>query len=301
MRPDVFSIGGFTLRWYGVFMAAAAAFGYWWATRAVRKRGGGLEVGPFQDAVIMAVVWGIVGARAIYVLTNWGDYAPDPVAVFRIWEGGLSFHGGILGGLGYLWAWTGRRGLPLARAMDVLVAPAAFGVVLGRVGNLMNGSDAAGRMTSWPIGYTWPEWATGYYGVCPEWGQGVYDCTVPLVRGPVHLTQVYGMLVGALLFGLIMWAARTPRPEGWLSGLFVAGYSTLRFVLEEPFRDNPIYVKVWEDPAAGAAMLTLAQLVSIPLAALGFWLMARAKGREASPWTGPFGEADADAVPDPTP
>lgn len=298
MHPEVFTIGTFSLRWYGVFMAGAAALGFYWATKQIRRRGGGLDLEPFLDAYVWAIVAGILGARAVYVLTNWATYQDQPLSVIYIWQGGLSFHGGIGGGILFFAFWCARQRLPLVRVVDLLAPAAALGVVLGRLGNLMNGSDAAGRLTSLGIGYTWPDWAAGYQGTCSEWGKTVAECLFAggeIVRGPVHLSQAYGAAVGLLLF-LVLWqGAKTSRHEGWLTGWFILGYSLLRTFLEEPFRDNPVYLKVVENPEVGMAMLTLTQIASIPLAILGAWVLWRYRPFPASPWTG------AAAAPPPEP
>ena len=105
----------------------------------------------------------------------------------------------------------------------------------------MNGDDAAGRLTNLPIGYTWPERAYGFSSFCPNPGETISNCSMELIRGPVHLSQVYGMMVGLILF-LILWiGTRQPKHEGWLTGQWLIWYSLLRSVIEEPFRNNTIY------------------------------------------------------------
>ncbi|MFX5081079.1 prolipoprotein diacylglyceryl transferase family protein, partial [Acinetobacter baumannii] len=87
-----------------------------------------------------------------------------------------------------------------------------MGIIAGRIGNLMNGSDTVGRLTSLPIGFTWPEWAKGFPGICPgiEDISQVYRCA-ELLRGPVHLTQIYGALVGLILLPLsYYWLRKKP-------------------------------------------------------------------------------------------
>ena len=287
MHPDIFSIGGFTLRWYGLFMASAVYLAFWWSSRTIQARGGGIVLKAFEDALVWAVLSGILGARFIYVATNWGDFEGKWGEVFALWHGGLSFHGGIIGGIVFLAFWSAKKGIPLRRSLDLLAPPAALGIVLGRIGNLMNGDDAAGRITLSSWGFTWPESAIGYSGTCSEWGVSLWDCPLgAVVRGPVHLSQAYGMAVGAILFVILWLGARQVKGEGWLSGSYILWYSVLRSLIEEPFRDNPLYLKVWEDPSFGGAALTLTQIVSIPLAVVGLWMVLSAKREAASPWTG---------------
>ncbi|MBC8514835.1 prolipoprotein diacylglyceryl transferase [bacterium] len=293
MHPEIFTIGSFTLRWYGLFMASAVFLAFWWTARTIRSRGGGLEPKSFEDGLVWAVISGIVGARFVYVATNWSDFQDSGGEVFALWHGGLSFHGGIIGGILAFAVWGAKKKIPLRRLLDLLAPPAALGIILGRMGNVMNGDDAAGRLTDSPLGFTWPESATGYSGTCSKWGVSVWDCLNQggeIVRGPVHFSQLYGMAVGAILFGILWWGGKKLREEGWLSGSYIMWYSVLRSVIEEPFRDNPLYLKVWEDPSFGGASYTLTQLVSFPLALVGLWMVLSAKGKGPSPWTGNVGE-----------
>ena len=286
MNPEFFSIGDFSIRWYGICMASTVFISWWWSARWIENnKKAGLDKKEFEDGLFWAVVWGIIGARLVYVLTNLSKY-DNLLDSLQIWKGGLSFHGAIGFGILYWWFWTKKRNIKLTRVLDLLAYPSAIGIIFGRIGNFMNGDDAAGRLTNLPIGYTWPERAYGFSSFCPNPGETISNCSMELARGPVHLSQVYGMMVGLILF-LILWiGTRQPKHEGWLTGQWLIWYSLLRSVIEEPFRNNPIYWKLFENPEIGFSILTLTQIVSILIIAIGVLVLKITEKNPTSPWTG---------------
>jgi phosphatidylglycerol:prolipoprotein diacylglycerol transferase len=173
----------------------------------------------------------------------------------------------------------------------------ALGIIGGRLGNFMNGSDTTGRLTGWPVGFTWPEpgtntlgafgrlvfgenlW-TGYPGTC-SLGSSVpfsrcLEVGGEIVRGPVHLTQIYGALIGVILIPILVWAFSKSRVSGTVFWQFVLWYSVLRSVIEEPFRDNPLYWNVFLSEgldALGIGLFTLTQLVSAVLILIAAYLL----------------------------
>ena len=274
MDPIFIQIGPLTIRWYGLLLTLAIFLGYHLAERIVKARGHDPE--QFSRAAFWAVVAGVVGARAVYVLTSWPEFAADPLRALYVWEGGLSFHGAILGGILAFLSFYWRERTPLWDYLDAAVPGVALGVIAGRIGNLMNGSDTVGRLTSLPIGFTWPEWATGFPGICTATGKLAFGyCPGEVVRGPVHLAQVYGALVGVLLLVASYFWLRAKKPPGYVFWQFVFWYSLLRSVIEEPFRLNPLWVKVYENPELGIGLLTATQLVSIPLILLSGYMLFR--------------------------
>ncbi|MBD62326.1 prolipoprotein diacylglyceryl transferase [bacterium] len=286
MDPDFFSLGNFTIRWYGLCMASTVFISWWWSNKWIENnKKSGLNKKDFEDGLFWAVVWGIFGARLIYVLTNLSQYQ-NLTEAMQIWRGGLSFHGAIAFGIFYWSLWARKRNIKLCRILDLLAYPSAIGIIFGRIGNLMNGDDAAGRLTNLPIGYTWPEKAYGFSSFCPNAEETIATCSVELVRGPVHLSQVYGMLVGLILF-LILWiGTRRPKHEGWLTGQWLIWYSLLRSVLEEPFRNNPIYWQVFENKEIGFSVFTLTQIASFLIIAIGLLVLKMTQKNDTSPWTG---------------
>jgi phosphatidylglycerol:prolipoprotein diacylglycerol transferase len=295
MDPIMIQLGPLAIRWYGFFIALGVFGGAWWATRLARERG--LDAEKFLDMVLYLVLAGVVGARLVYVLTSPSAYfgpGGNPVAALYLWEGGLSFHGAVGGILIALWLYARRHKLNMWAYLDIMVPTAALGIMGGRIGNFMNGTDTSGRLTNWPIGFTWPEpgtptfgalgrvifgdnlWA-GFPGVCSEGSYiPLWQCTGEIVRGPVHLTQFYGFLVGFFLLFIIIWALRRSRTPGYVFWQFVLWYSVLRFVIEEPFRDNPLFWNVYladglDQPGIG--LFTLTQLFSIPIILVALYML----------------------------
>ncbi|WP_299429039.1 prolipoprotein diacylglyceryl transferase [uncultured Meiothermus sp.] len=283
MDPILIEIGSLQIRWYGLFLVLAIFASFEIAKRILRSWGH--DPDRFEQIAFWAVIWGVIGARVGYVITSPGDFSADPVSALYIWQGGLSFHGAIIGGiLPFVYQYY-RYKIPVWAYLDAVVPGIAIGVALGRFGNFMNGSDTVGRLTNWPIGFTWPNAATGFPGVCP----GINDisewllCADALVRGPVHLTQIYGALLGVVLLGLSVFWLRQNRAHGYVFWQFVLWYSVLRSVFEEPFRLNPLWIKTYLNEQAGIGLFTATQIVSIPLIIVAVVLLMRWKGQRENP------------------
>ena len=286
MDPIFLTIGPLELRWYGLLIALGVVLGAVWGVRAARARG--LDPEWLLDMAPWMVLVGLVGARLVYVLTSPGAYfgpGGNPLAAFAVWEGGLSIHGAVAGVVAVL-AWRARRtGYNVWRYLDVLMPVMAFGIIGGRLGNLMNGTDTGGRLTDWAIGFRWPEPGTPTFGEFgrlvfgePLWLYAPPACSAPFAAGEpcvVHLTQLYGALVGVLLIGVIVWALARARKHGAVMLHAVIWYSLLRSVIEEPFRDNPVPWQVYLDESGGVGLFTVTQLASVPIIAVAWWLLAK--------------------------
>ena len=298
MDPILIQIGPLAIRWYGALIALGVLVGSLWSLRAAKRRE--LDPDELLDLAPWLVVAGIVGARLVYVITSPSAFfgpGGSPVDALKVWQGGISIHGGIAGILVAVWIYGRLRDVNPWAVMDVLTPVGALGIIGGRIGNFMNGSDTTGRLTGWPIGFTWPEpgtdtfgavgrfvfgdqlWA-GYPGVC---SLGSYvplqECVQrggEIVRGPVHLTQLYGALVGVILIPILIWALRRSRTPGFVFAQFVLWYSVLRSVIEEPFRDNPLFWQVYLSEgfqAPGVGLFTLTQLVSLPIVLVALYAL----------------------------
>lgn len=276
MDPILIKLGGLEIRWYGLFLVLAIFAGFEIAKRLITRWG--FDPERFEGITFWAVIWGVIGARVGYVLTSPAEFNANPVEALYIWRGGLSFHGAIIGGiLPYVYAYY-RYKIPVWAYLDAVVPGIALGVIAGRLGNIMNGSDTVGRLTDWPIGFTWPAWATGFPGIC----QGINDISEvarcapdTLVRGPVHFTQLYGVIIGIILLILAYYWLRQNRAYGYVFWQFVLWYSLLRAGLEETFRLNPLWLKVYLNPQAGIGLFTATQIISVPLIILALVLLAR--------------------------
>ncbi len=273
MVATMIQIGPLRIQWYGFLLTLAIFIGFELAKR--RLKAWGFDPERFETVAFFAVVFGVVGARLGYVLTSPGYFLENPVEILYVWHGGLSFHGAILGGaLVFLYYY--RKGHPLWPYLDAATPGVALGIIAGRIGNLMNGSDTVGRLTTLPIGFTWPEWAKGFPGICPGIDDisQVYRCQ-ELLRGPVHLAQVYGALVGLILLPLSFYWLRKKPFYGHAFWQFLLWYSVLRSLLEEPFRLNPLWLPVYRNDELGIGLFTATQVISLPLVLFSLYMLRR--------------------------
>lgn len=239
--PVLIRLGPLAIRWYGVLMAASVAIGFYYFRRD------GLKLGYPEDflynAAFLALVGGIVGARAVYVVTNWPVYAGDWVSMLRIDQGGLSFHGGIIGGALAGGAYAARKRCSFEELADLAVPGIAVGVMLVRLANLIN-QEVMGRTVEAALGFErWP-------------------------------AQLIGSAIGLVLLVINARLARRRPPVGYLFWSFVIYYSLLRGFVEETVRENPLYLPVVESHVWGIGLFTLTQLVT-PLFLLLGWAMRR--------------------------
>ena len=244
--PVAVQIGPLTLRWYGILMAAAMAIGLWLAYRDARRRG--LDPENLLKASELALLGGLVGARLYYVLFNLDYYSQFPGKIFAVWEGGLAIHGGVIGGIlvGGTYAW--RRGLPVARYLDIVAPSLALGQCIGRWGNFFN-EEAFGTPTSLP------------------WRLFISPSHRPLVYAQdeyFHPTFLYESLwdLGVFLVLVFLLRDRLARAPGALFLVYVGLYSVGRF-LTEGIRTDPLML----------GPIRVAQLVSVVGVALAIVLV----------------------------
>ena len=294
----------FTVAWYGVLITLGVLIGAIIAQRMAEKRG--LNANLLSDMTVWVVAWGVVGARIMYIATSPGQFiGTDFFHWINIREGGISIHGGVIAGIMVILYYQRRYKINFYHYADLMVPGLALGVIGGRIGNFFNGSDTMGRVTGWPVGFTWPEigspilgiftgeknWA-GMPGLCLK--GDVWDVSGPLgcvggqlSRGPVHLTQIYGAVIGLILVIASIYWLRSKRP-GWATWQFILWYSLLRSVFEETFRLNPLTPKIFLSEganAAGIGLLTATQLASIPLVILSIYMLVRISRRPLPPET----------------
>ncbi len=256
--PVAVKIGPLQVRWYALAYIVGLLLAAWWARRLLRRSEIWRPVRPpmepavFDDFMLWAMLGVILGGRLGYVLFyNPAYYLANPGEIVAVWKGGMSFHGGFLGFLAAAWLFARRRGLPVLTLLDLSAAGAPLALFLGRIANFVNG-ELWGRVTDVP-------WAM----IFPRAG--------PLPRHPSQLYEA--ALEGLVLFILLWWLVTRhhalARP-GLLGGTFCAGYATARIIAEffrEPDAQLGYLVGSW---------LTMGMLLSLPLLALGLWLVIRA-------------------------
>ena len=244
--PIAISLGPFAIRWYGLMylvgFLAALLLG---RRRALRDPWRGWSARQMDDVLFYAVIGVIIGGRLGYVLFYKFDYyLSHPLEVLYVWQGGMSFHGGFLGVLVAM-VWfarkTGKRWLNVTDFIAPLVPP---GLAAGRLGNFIN-AELWGRTADVP-------WAMVF----------------PSVDGtPRHPSQLYEFALEGVLLFIVLWVfSKSPRPAGAVSALFLLGYGLSRFVVEYS-REPDSFLGLL------ALGLTMGQWLSLPMIALGAWLL----------------------------
>jgi len=282
ISPDIFSITiagrEFALRWYAMAYLVGLLLG-WRIIVALMRRprlwGGTAPMAPekVEELLTWVVVGVILGGRLGFVLFyEPAYYLSNPAEIIKVWQGGMSFHGGFLGVVLAAWAYARRNGIAPLRLADALAVAAPVGLFLGRIANFIN-AELWGRPTEAPWGVVFP-------------GEAAQDC--PGVEGLCarHPSQLYeagleGLALGLVLFILVR-RGGLARP-GLVLGVFLAGYGIARFIVEF-FRqadvqfvtpDNP-WGHVLGGPVWG---ITMGQFLSLPMIAVGagfiLWSMRR--------------------------
>lgn len=248
--PVIISIGPFDIRWYALAYLAGFFFAMWWGGRKAQQHPKWTKE-QFSDLLFYCFMGVILGGRIGYVLFYQLErFIQDPLYLFMIMEGGMSFHGGLLGVITTMVIYARMTKRQFLAVGDFVAPLVPMGLFFGRIGNFING-ELWGRATDVP-------WAI----IFPTGG--------PIPRHPSQLYEA--ALEGLLLFALLWWFQRKPRGVGAVSGLFLLGYGIARFVVE-----------FFREPDAHLGLLSLGmsmgQWLTLPMIALGIFLMVRAKGR----------------------
>ncbi len=252
LNPVAISVGSLELRWYGIMymLAFAVAWGLG-RFRAARSQGAwaGTDV---DDLLTLSMLGVILGGRLGYVLFyDVTAYIADPLEIFRIWKGGMSFHGGLLGVLCAFWYYARRSGRQFLEISDFVAPFVPTGLFFGRIGNFING-ELWGNVSTVP-------WAV----VFPHAGSL-----------PRHPSQLYEAFLEGLVLFIVLWIySRKKRPKGAISGMFAFLYGLFRFLVE--FVRTP-------DPQLGYiafGWLTMGQALSLPLMGVGIFLFLRTTSR----------------------
>jgi phosphatidylglycerol:prolipoprotein diacylglycerol transferase len=281
LSPEIVSVElfgiTFALRWYALAYIAGILIGWRLILRAIAAPA--LWAGPaplraeqVERLLTWVIIGVILGGRLGFVLFYQpGHYLANPAQVLRLWEGGMSFHGGFLGVVVACVIFCRREGIPMLGLADLMALATPPGLLLGRIANFIN-AELWGRPTTLP-------WAVAFPGEAAQ--------TCPGVTGLCgrHPSQLYeAALEGALLLAVLLWLVWR---KGWLrwpgrvTGVFLAGYGAARFLVE--FVRQPDAQFIGPDNPLGLALqlggwgLTMGQILSLPMLAAGLWLIVRAR------------------------
>ncbi len=252
--PVAFSLGPVQVHWYGITYVAGFLVAWWLARRRAARPGSTWTATQVDDLIFWAMLGVILGGRVGYVLFyGLGFWKDDPFYPLRVWKGGMSFHGALIGVLIALALFGRRRGKPVLAVMDFTAPIVGLGIMAGRLGNFING-ELWGKPTDVP-------WAFA----------------VPAENGVVvgrHPSQLYeAVLEGLALFVLLWWFSAKPRPRGAVIGLGLLWYGCVRFALE--------FVRIPDAHVGYVAFgwVTEGQLLSLPMIIAGVVLLWRASAR----------------------
>lgn len=267
--PIALHLGPVQVHWYGIMYLLG--FGTAWWLGRLRVRAGrlpGVNEQSYGDLLFYAMLGVVLGGRLGYVFFySFSDLLKDPLMLFRIWEGGMSFHGGLIGVVGAAWWWSRRHRLHLMDTVDFIAPLVPPGLGFGRLGNYIGG-ELWGKYTQAGWGVIFPRAESEFAGV-PLPQLQVQFATGALDRFARHPSQLYqALLEGLVMFLLLWWFSSKPRPRYAVSGLFALLYGCFRFLVE--------FVRVPDAQIGYLAFgwLTMGQVLSLPLIALGlYWLL----------------------------
>lgn len=262
LSPVALDLGIFELRWYSLGYLAGIFLGYWYLLKLIKQPGSPLARRHADDLVFYASLGVIFGGRLGYVLFyNLKYYLANPVDIFKLWDGGMSFHGGVIGvtiGILYL---ARKEGLNWLRVHDYVACTVPIGLGLVRVANFIN-AELWGAATN-------VAWAVRFPLVMGQ----------PALGPPRHPTQLYeALLEGVVLFAILaymFWRTKARYDPGKLVGAFIFFYGLFRFAVE--------FIREPDDQFAGtiieASGLHMGQWLSLPMILGGLYLIATAKRR----------------------
>ena len=280
ISPELFTISlgsfEFALRWYALAYIVGIILAFQISLMALRRAHlwvkAPMSDNQLEDLLFWVTIGIILGGRMGYVLFYQpGVYLKDPLSIVRVWEGGMAFHGGVIGVVLAGWLYCRKHGLPKLSTSDLVVLGAPVGLLLGRLANFIN-AELWGRATDLPWGVAFP-------------GAAAQDCGQLTGLCARHPSQLYeALLEGAVLLAVLLWlgfrkgALKFP---GRITGTFFAGYGLARFVVE--FARQPDAQFISEGNPLGLAFhingvgLTMGQILSLPMILFGLWMIQRSR------------------------
>lgn len=257
--PVAISVGPVNVHWYGIMYLFAFAAAWLLAMRRASQPHSPIQSSHVEDLIVYGALGVVIGGRIGYVMFyNFEQWLGDPLWLLRVWEGGMAFHGGLLGVIAAIFLYCRRIKVSYLDTLDFIAPLVPLGLGFGRIGNFI-GQELWGRATESSWGMVFPR--------DPE----------ALLRHPSQLYQAF--LEGLVLFAIVYWFSRKPRPRLAVGSVFLIFYGLFRFVIEfvrQP--DDHIKTLVF-------GWMTRGQLLSLPMIAVGIgvlcWVyMAHAKAQK---------------------
>ena len=268
--PVALYLGPLAIRWYGLMYLAGFAAAWWLGRQRARRPGAVIDPQQMDDLLFYAALGVILGGRLGYILFYGADtWRADPLQILRVWEGGMSFHGGFLGVLVAVWWYARRTGKAFFALTDFIAPLVPLGLFAGRVGNFINGElwGAPGSVP-WAMQVS----CARHAGLC--WDK-LQLAGSSAMTPPLHPTQLYeAALEGVVLFALLWIFSAKQRPTMAVSGLFLLGYGLFRFLIE--------FLRLPDVQLGYLALgwVTMGQLLSAPMLLAGIAMLSIAYARQ---------------------
>ena len=262
INPVAFSLGPVSVHWYGISYMVAFLLG-WWLARYRASKLDGWPVKGIDDLLFYAVLGVILGGRLGYILFyGASDWMADPLRLFRVWEGGMSFHGGLIGVLVAMYLFARKSGKTFFEVTDFIAPIVPVGLFTGRIGNFINGELWGG-----PTDVAWGMQVScqKFYFLCADKLQLPAGTAM---TPPLHPSQLYeAVLEGVLMFALLWWFAGRRPPVMAVSGAFLLLYGVFRSAVELVRMPDAHIGYLWAD------WLTMGQLLSLPMILMGVFFI----------------------------
>lgn len=266
--PIAVNLFGWPVHWYGIMYLLAFGAAWWLGRLRLRQGRFGVSEQAFGDLMFYGMLGVVLGGRLGYIVFyGWQQVLADPLSILRVWEGGMSFHGGLLGVMTAVGWWSRGQGRSIWETLDFVAPLVPLGLLFGRIGNYIGG-ELWGRTSDVAWAVIFPSGLPREFQHLPAaelqqlHAQGALDA---FARHPSQLYEAF--LEGLVLFGLLWWFSAQPRKRYAVSGAFALGYGLFRFAVEfvrEPDAHLGYLAFGW---------FTMGMLLSLPLVLVGLLLI----------------------------